>query len=104
MPWDTEVSEQTDSPCETCRVVLRPENKKIIDVWRRCADDWIMSGGMESIQIGISGPAIETALNVSKIENGKDRKFIFDKVKKIGQILAKEISEERKKNRDADAS
>ena len=56
------------------------------------------------MQTGISGPAIETALNISGVEGKKERKIIFDKIKRIGQVLVKEISEERKKNREADAS
>ena len=60
----------------------------------------IMTGGMESSPTAISGPAIETALNITGVHDEQERRKIFDRVKRLGREISKEISAERNKQRE----
>ena len=72
-----------------------PENIQAYQVYARCSDDWVMSGGMESHRITISGPAIETAIRMTGgIKDKRKRLLIYDQVKMLGRAVAKEIQQE----------
>ena len=71
-----------------------PENLQVYQVYARCSDDWVMSGGMEPHRITLSGPAIETAIRVTGGIKGKAKQAIYDQVKMLGRVIAREIQQE----------
>jgi hypothetical protein len=78
-----------------------PENEEVYNVYCRCSDDWVMSGGMESHRMTISAPAIKTAMwAVGGIKGQRRRTLIFDRVKMVGRAVAKEIGIELDKRRE----
>lgn len=99
MPWETEAVERVDPPCETCRPDLRPDNAPAMEVWSRCGDEWI-TVGESGMKIAISGPSIESSLNITKIFDADSRQIIFDQIKLISRAVAKASNEERMKARE----
>jgi hypothetical protein len=86
-------------PCETCKPEdLHPDNFTAMEVLDRCGDEWI-TAGMEGIQIAISGPSIETAMNISGIFDQMERTRIFDQVKMASRKIAIELIKERNKGK-----
>ena len=99
MPWEeVEPIEQIGPPCETCRPDLYPENVLAMEVFSRCGDEWITAGEI-GMKIAISGPSIESAMNVTGVSKPRDRQVIFDQVKLISRAVAKAIHEETMKGR-----
>ena len=76
-----------------------PENIPAIQVWERCGDEWI-TAGMDGTRIAISGPSIETALNITQIFETRDRAVIFDQIKTISRTIAKELIKESEKGKE----
>ena len=96
MPWETEAVKKVDPPCETCRPELRPDNAPAMEVWSRCGDEWITIGE-SGMRITIPGPSIESALNITGINDPVMRRVIFDQVKLVSRSVAKAMNEERMK-------
>ena len=75
-----------------------------MEVFSRCNDEWI-TAGMDGIRIALSGPSIETAMNILGILDQPERMNIFDKIKIISRVIVKELIQERiKSQRESNAN
>lgn len=103
MPWEAGPVEQIHPPCETCKPSLHPENALAIEVFSRCGDEWI-TAGESGMRIAISGPSIESSMNVTGISKPRDRQTIFDQIKLISRAVAKAMNEETVRGREEGAN
>jgi len=98
LPFEEGGIEQTEPPCDKCRIDIKHENVPVMDVFVRCNDDWIMAGP-DRVRSTISGPAIKTAMNIVGITSKRERMIVFDKIKMVGRVLARELLQEQIKLR-----
>ena len=52
------------------------------------------------MRIAISGPSIESSMNVTGISKPRDRQTIFDQIKLISRAVAKAMNEETIRGRE----
>jgi hypothetical protein len=70
-----------------------------MEVYDRCGDEWI-TAGMDGLKLTISGPSIESAMNVTGITGQNERAETYDKVKLISRNVAQELAKEREKQQE----
>ena len=80
-------------PCSTCRPVPMSEVFPVLVLWDRCGDEWMT--GAEGSLVAIAGPSIESAMNVGGIDDPEDRREIYDAVKVMSRVIAREVGKER---------
>ena len=85
-------------PCSECRVEILPENEPPMAVYDRLADEWLVGPGGDLI--GLPSQNIESAMRICRIRHS-ERKAVFDDVKLISRVIAREIHEERERKADA---
>jgi hypothetical protein len=88
-----------EPPCETCRPAdLRDENVVAMQVYDRCADEWITNSADGSIQ-ALPAAAIREAMDITGVQES-ERQIVFDRVKMLGRVVAKEARKEAGRHRE----
>lgn len=73
-----------------------PENLSALQVYDRCGDEWI-TVGEAGVIVALPSPSIESAMNITGITDLKERRRVYDQVKRISREVAKESFREREK-------